>query len=230
MLASSIVCISRDNSQCAKWCHDTFPFSQAPITAYMCTSLAARGEGPCYVCGPAAAHTSGTIDIDACTIQSGCCTPDAPTCCTDATRQSECVNLQSNINNCGSCGNVCDIGQGCEEGSCKVSCPNDTPQHFFAGVPQCFQNECVSSPSECCEICRTMSFSAENGYNGFQGCEGRPCDGYFVQLDPMIPGTCSFQQVGKPYSCLTYGLTKGTCPLDLNLNQGSSISYCMSSL
>jgi nucleoside phosphorylase len=37
------------NSQCAQWCVDNFP-----QPGNDCTSLAAKGGGPCYDCGPAA--------------------------------------------------------------------------------------------------------------------------------------------------------------------------------
>jgi hypothetical protein len=38
---------SGGNSVCARWCAANFPHPGAD-----CTSLAAHGEGPCYVCGP----------------------------------------------------------------------------------------------------------------------------------------------------------------------------------
>lgn len=65
------------NSQCAKWCKDNFPTNPGKV----CTSLAAKGEGPCFECGPAA--------------------PQPPT---EILCNGQCVPI--NDQNCGSCGHV----------------------------------------------------------------------------------------------------------------------------
>jgi hypothetical protein len=65
------------NSDCAKWCAANFldPGSD-------CTSLAAHGKGPCYVCGP------------------------RKTSATQLLCGGQCRDTSSDANNCGACGNV----------------------------------------------------------------------------------------------------------------------------
>ena len=65
------------NSVCAKWCAANFTHPGAD-----CTSLAARGGGPCYTCGPLK------------TIQ------------TQMLCNEQCVDTLSDSQNCGKCSNV----------------------------------------------------------------------------------------------------------------------------
>jgi hypothetical protein len=145
------------------------------------------------------------------------CGAEVPTCCTDATRRSTCVNLQSDENNCGECGKQCGDGENCVSGSCvtpSVVCPNDAP-HFIAPQVsmQCyaFGTGCVSSPSVCCENCRTMRFTSSDG----AGCENHPCDAYYSPNGDCV-------------RCYYIGFHDSTCPPAVN--QGFAVSYCMSSL
>ena len=38
----------------------------------------------------------------------------------------KCINLKSNNQNCGECGNACKNGEVCTEGKCKLVCPRTT--------------------------------------------------------------------------------------------------------
>jgi hypothetical protein len=67
------------NSVCAKWCHDNFDGKEAG----QCTAAAAKGEGPCFECGPEVAPVAcGDESCDPNTQK--CCTnvgsPDGPVC------------------------------------------------------------------------------------------------------------------------------------------------------
>ncbi|KAH6874544.1 hypothetical protein B0T10DRAFT_465601 [Thelonectria olida] len=124
------------NSECAHWCADNFPTPGAD-----CTSLAAKGEGPCYECGPAAPHhnkilcNGACVPIDnnncgrcgkKCTGGSSCvggnckCPADKPKLC-----NGMCTNTNTDSNNCGHCGRKCTGGSSCVGGNCK--CPTDKP-------------------------------------------------------------------------------------------------------
>lgn len=55
-------------------------------------------------------------DDDICTsgAPAGCNCGQGQTCCNDA-----CVNLQTDRNNCGTCGSTCGAGASCQSGSCR---------------------------------------------------------------------------------------------------------------
>lgn len=81
------------NSDCAKWCAANFPHPGSE-----CTSLAAHGKGPCYICGPR--RTSATEKLCG----------------------GECRQTSSDSNNCGGCGNVVSDGRTtCKPGACMLT-------------------------------------------------------------------------------------------------------------
>ncbi|OJJ37783.1 hypothetical protein ASPWEDRAFT_39525 [Aspergillus wentii DTO 134E9] len=86
------------NSACAQWCATNFPNNPGS-----CTSQAAHGTGPCYVCGPR--KPSGSTK----NLCSGVCT-----------------DTSTDSNNCGSCMNKCRNTESCEGGQCrpKSNCAN----------------------------------------------------------------------------------------------------------
>lgn len=66
------------NISCAQWCATSF----APTPEANCTSLAALGTGPCYVCGPRSTN------------------PHEKLC------EGACSDTSSDSKHCGTCGNV----------------------------------------------------------------------------------------------------------------------------
>jgi len=105
----------------------------------------------------------------------------------------------------------------CMGGNCVGACPNDTPLHYYSGLPQCLPMDiCVNSPAECCQLCRSTHFTASNG----PGCEGHPCDAYWVGISPA---PCNFD-------CELLGFQGSQCPTFHDTGPGSFISYCLSSL
>ncbi|KAF7512258.1 hypothetical protein GJ744_001826 [Endocarpon pusillum] len=81
---------AQGNSVCAQWCAANFKTPGAE-----CTSLAAKGTGPCYVCGPLKTSTTQQL-------------------CKGA-----CVETNTDNKNCGSCGNVCPSDTACRSGVCR---------------------------------------------------------------------------------------------------------------
>ena len=61
-----------------------------------------------------------------CTLNSLCagsCPPGSSLCdSTGSASTAYCKNLQTDFNNCGSCGHACDAGQGCNQGTCTATC------------------------------------------------------------------------------------------------------------
>lgn len=91
------------NAACSHFCNEVHVGSNKGL----CISMAAHGMGDCYKCGPKS--TSGS---EFCGL--GCCASDSPTCCSGA-----CVNLDTDINNCGTCGQHCP--NDCVNGVCQSS-------------------------------------------------------------------------------------------------------------
>jgi hypothetical protein len=152
------------------------------------------------------------------------CPVDAPVRCQSATGSS-CVNLQSDENNCGTCGNKCMNGEECEGGVCQsnVVCPNDAPV-FTVTELQCYYFAgCVSSPSQCCEACRRRRFTAGDEWStGVMSCADHKCDAYYAELRANCDPT-------TPYQCTLFGFQGDTCPRSTT-GSGYTVSYCMDSL
>lgn len=90
--------------------------------------------------GPAAAPADGA----SCTLSSGSdCDPECGAacgtasacldiCCTDTTTLGTtcggtCVDVETNVEHCGECGNACEADEVCHEGACKVNCSPASP-------------------------------------------------------------------------------------------------------
>ncbi|PYH75478.1 integrin alpha N-terminal domain-containing protein [Aspergillus uvarum CBS 121591] len=78
------------NSTCAQWC-------QHQNLDQTCKPLAAKGQGPCYTCGPA--RKAATQEL-----------------CSGA-----CTDTSTDSKNCASCGTVCPAGSTCSQGVCTCT-------------------------------------------------------------------------------------------------------------
>jgi len=114
-----------------------------------------------------------------------------------------CKNLQTDPNNCGTCGNMCPFGANCQGGTC--SCPAGFNQirppgdvtNFSVCCPEDFQ--CCSTgsccpPGDCCcgEVCCTGGTICQNGTcvscpNGEKNCS---CSCKAISDDPNNCGDC----------------------------------------
>src|SRR5262245_4152524 len=101
---------------------------------------------------------------------------------------TECKDLTSDQQNCGSCGNACGAGQTCQAGMCQCS----------AGLLAC-GNSCVSSDASHCGNCTTMCASGEACSNNScaascGGGETKCSDGYCAAAgrgDALHCGSCN---------------------------------------
>lgn len=170
-----------------------------PMAALMPTLVGAAPRRGCNqpgleacVAGHEATYRS---DIEACRSQSG---PQAMRCKKEARRRLElgrescerqfcCGDTQSDVNNCGACGNVCPPGQPCVTGVCQQPC---------GGA----QAACISD-SDCCEgmicnlgegdpgTCVVNCIPPESPcVAGDQCCSGRTCQDGFCLLPPACQG------------------------------------------
>ncbi|KAH7241203.1 hypothetical protein BKA59DRAFT_545754 [Fusarium tricinctum] len=100
-----IAAAAQGNSACAKWCAAGFTNSGAD-----CTSLAAKGRGPCYQCGPLRSNPTDGMALCA----------------------QKCVNTQTDLQNCGACGIACAPDSLCIKGTCAQN-QCSTPSTSCAG-------------------------------------------------------------------------------------------------
>jgi hypothetical protein len=115
--------------------------------AGQCAAAAAHGTGPCHACGPAAPAGSGVLCGQTCCASgqrcvNGTCT--ATTCTApEVLCNGVCVDLNTDVNNCGACGKGCPSGQPCTNGLCTTttSCTNGvkdgTETDVDCGGPSC---------------------------------------------------------------------------------------------
>lgn len=133
------------NNVCAKWCADHFSDSghghghsgcdhlgpdKHSKHKSDCTSLAAKGQGPCYECGPAAPSVNATTKMILC--------------------DKVCIPVDNN--NCGGCGITCTNGETCKEGHCVSPPCNLNGQLCDFDHPElcCTGSCCASTLSPVC--------------------------------------------------------------------------------
>jgi hypothetical protein len=113
------------------------------------------------------------------------CGAGSSTCC--VTPEHACTDLESDPNNCGSCGNVCPAGATCEQGKCVGEAP---PCTVNLDMP-------CGAPVDCGNGCNCwVKADGSSGFCGaFDACENHPpCD-----LDDTCPQglTCVENCCGK---------------------------------
>ena len=196
---------AQGNSDAAHWCHAHF----TGAAAGQCTSQAAQGQGPYYQCGPGAPPNNGLT----------VCGNNPATAC---------VNTQSDVTNCGGCGQACAAGQGCCRsvcsdlttnqncGTCSNTClaPNTCGG---GGIPEvcgctpncagktCGDNNCGGSCGTCsaanCETCNGSGTCVSMCSGSTPHC----CGGTCLQC-------CSASDCPSA-TCSTAACTNGTCTL-----------------
>jgi len=152
---------------CTQWCAANFPNPGKD-----CISLAARGKGPCYDCGPLKTYSSHQLCSGKCTDTAfdaqncGACgdvCEVGTTCC-----GGTCTNPADDDYNCGTCGNVCDSDSTCTSGVCqKDACP--PPQELCGGT-------CTNpfTDNQNCGVCGNVCGTGA-------ACENGACTGVAIQ-------------------------------------------------
>jgi hypothetical protein len=154
--------LAQGNSQCAHFCATVFG-ADTPA-ADQCTSDAAHGRGLCYGCGPAA--PTGHPDL----CGAACCPTTASNCCDNTT----CVNLQSDVSNCGTCGKQCvtsvaNAHATCTGGTCGFACNTGYKLCNGACIASsacCTAADCPAGPANSTATCTngTCGFACDQGY------------------------------------------------------------------
>jgi hypothetical protein len=207
------------NSAAAHFCNAVFP--PGPQRG-QCVSDAAHGAGPFIACGgDPANYCSGT---------------------------GTCADFNSEINNCGGCGNVCSTSDlnataACVNGTCVVTCDtgftdcNGVCVHTASDANNCGAcgNVCPESNPTCYQgTCRCVGYGGVPDSNGDQTCfiDGGPagdavmtCDANEVCLS-CIGGACSGPG-GQPTACCggyawCCNPADGNCPTSVGRPDG----YC----
>ncbi|EXK77461.1 hypothetical protein FOQG_17832 [Fusarium oxysporum f. sp. raphani 54005] len=176
---------AQGNSQCAQWCAANF---RNP--GEICTSLAAKGKGPCYDCGPLSTNPAEKLCGEVCKDTSsdnancGGCGISCPAgthcavgaCVCNNSNQPQCngacPDYSSDSANCGKCGHACNPStEKCQAGTCVPNCP--------PGQTQC-GSSCVDLKTDPknCGVCGTTcpSGKCENGACVTPSCAGETCD------------------------------------------------------
>lgn len=147
--------------QCLRCCQSTCNHATGLCTGTECSAsetccpdgTCADLQGDVMNCG-ACGHTCN--EIEACiqgTCQEDCRAADAPPCadgsmcCPSALGRYACIDISSDPQNCGSCGNECDPGETCSDGIC--------------GTGPCHGETCLPSETCCPDGCRDLT----NPYN-----------------------------------------------------------------
>jgi len=128
------------------------------------------------------ATTSSDID-DASNQDTGpMCAPGQSTCGTSC-----CVDLATDSQNCGACGNVCQAGQTCVAGSCSASCP--------AGLALC--NAICTDLQTDRQNCGGCGDACPPGLV----CDGGACELYCVEGFVECPGPTCVEDTNSPDRC-----------------------------
>jgi len=210
------------NSACAHWCAANFANPGAD-----CTSLAAHGQGPCYVCGPSKTSPTEQLCNGACSETStdskncgkcGTVCPAGSTCSSGACKctnsglppcNGACPDLTSDPHNCGQCGHACQAGAPCLGGTC--GCP--TGQQLCSGA-------CVTTQTDPnnCGACGTVCPVGTSCSAGVCSCPS----------GQQLCGTTCVNLNTDPNNCGTCGLVcaSGTCTNGACLNPSCSGETC----
>ncbi|KAH7083756.1 hypothetical protein FB567DRAFT_529854 [Paraphoma chrysanthemicola] len=222
-----LAALSQGNSKCAQWCAANFPSPGKD-----CTSLAAKGGGPCYDCGPLSTNSNKQlchlVCINTATDPKNCGKCDnqissGETCCA-----GKAVNLLTDPLNCGACGVAVPSGQTCcggkvvntntdgdNCGSCGAKCPANnrcsagacTPSNCQGRgpIPRCSTITCPdAAPGAFCNCVQKASGVniCQSGWAGF--CQ-EPCtkDSDCTGLAICARASCCPTKNGNDFFCTT---------------------------
>ncbi len=134
-----------------------------------------------------------------------------------------CTNLQTDSNNCGSCGNQCKNGQTCQDGAC--ACPGGKPLNSLQNCGTCGRT--CTAPSGGTASCANGSCNwVCNSGSGYSNCTGHSCTN--TQSDRNNCGSCGYicsQHV--PQNSTATGCTNGHCNWQCNSGYTDQSGKCI---
>jgi hypothetical protein len=147
---------------CADCCAG-IPNPQCAVVDCACPPVGGVGSGAGGTSGDVCADCCAGIPNPQCAVVLCNCMPgggaggttatcDASTCNGfDCCGADSCVNLQNDINNCGTCGNACegDAGAYCDNGTCGTA-PCDAGMACITGT--CCGSQCCGTDELCCSV------------------------------------------------------------------------------
>ncbi|CEI68009.1 hypothetical protein FVEN_g13168 [Fusarium venenatum] len=169
----TIAVAAQGNSACAKWCAAGFTDPGAD-----CTSLAAKGGGPCYQCGPSRPNPADGMALCA----------------------QKCVDTQTDVQNCGACGKVCAglcIKGVCAKNQCEtpsMSCLG--PYKFCSNGLICAQR--VNGQRICVSGGDYVACVKDSDCNPGLVCLSEPNQD--CRTTSLKPGTCGYYSGNPPIS------------------------------
>jgi hypothetical protein len=154
-------------------------------------ALAACQQVPCPP-----GSTCNWVGLDAPECKSDCPPGSGQTKCGD-----DCVNLQTDNNNCGSCGHVCVGSSACVNGHCTCNACGTTGSNPYS---QICDGQCVdlSSDPYNCGSCGNVCPDSVNGFRGICNCG--QCDGCAGGLHSIFcceTGKCAHACPGPGETC-----------------------------
>ena len=129
------------------------------------------------------------------------CRPDCPPGSGQTKCGDQCVNLQTDNNNCGSCGHVCVGSSSCINGHCGCNTCGDSGNNPFS---QICGGQCTDTSSDPynCGSCGNVCPDSVNGFRGICNCG--QCDGCAGGLHSIFccqTGTCAHACPGPGETC-----------------------------
>lgn len=209
------LCSSAAKYACSKPFKEACKVGIAPLLeAFGCAEAGPEGFVACYFGGKVLckllAHTQAdaVTECQKCAVALACPCPDGETRCvtpagSDCTR--ECVDTQTDHNNCGACGSPCLAGQICKKGTCEANCPNECGacEYCDSNTGTC-QPRC-SSTNCCGDVCHDPCPEGQTRDPFSCGCcfdcHGKCCGPQEVCCGQGCRPLCPNGQLPDPVTC-----------------------------
>ena len=249
-------CSLNESGECTQYCvhcPDPYNVHYCWASTTPCAECCPEFQSPCYVIGNRQ-FCCGRAETCCDPVTNWCCPSDTPICCNPATRKccpsgqtpccgpggdlccgpgelccdpgNACADIQTDLSNCGGCGNVCPPGPAnstrtCINGKCGWACNS--------GYTKCV-NACCPAGYGCCnDVCTPLNTTDNCG-----GC-GNVCrpSGPANSTATCINGQCGWVCNSGYTKCVNaccppgYGCCNGVCtPLNTTDNCGACGRVC----